>query len=334
VAKQGEHGISWTDETWNPIRGCSRVSEGCRNCYAEALAARFSNLGQPYQGLAIMRSDGPHWTGEVAFADRHLEDPIRWRNPRRVFVNSMSDLFHEKVEEEWIEEIFAVMAVAKRHTFQILTKRPERMRQFCDDTTDEGIQRWACIEGRAQRLYAKLHPKEKDVDLWLAVHSPLENVWLGVSVEDQKTADERIPLLLETQAAVRWVSYEPALGPVSIPYFLRTVSTAYAHLPSLDWLVCGGESGPNARPMHPNWARSVRDQCASASVPFHFKQWGEWVAPEQCPCALHSSGAHDYVSDGREHSPGCPNQKQCVVRVGKRLAGDRLDGRRHQDFPK
>ena len=199
--------IEWTDDTWNPTRGCSRVSEGCRNCYAERVAARFSGAGKPYEGLATMTPSGPRWTGKVALIEEHLADPLRWRTPRRIFVNSMSDLFHESVPDEWIDRIFAVMAIARDHTFQILTKRPERMREYLEQVSDErDMQRWARWADIAKSPCAAGMFDELD---W-----PLPNVHLGVSVEDQATADARIELLLQTPAAVRWASYEPALGPL------------------------------------------------------------------------------------------------------------------------
>lgn len=170
--------IEWTDASWNPVRGCTRVSEGCRHCYAEAVAARFSGEGQPYEGLATQTQAGPRWTGKLMFVERHLEDPLRWRKPRTVFVNSMSDLFHEDMPDEWIERIFRVMATAREHTYQILTKRPKRMRDFM-----------------------RLHRT------W----SILPHIWLGVSAEDQKTWNDRVDTLLETPAAHHFVSIEPLL---------------------------------------------------------------------------------------------------------------------------
>jgi protein gp37 len=237
--------IEWTNATWNPLRGCTRVSEGCRNCYAERVAARFSDVGQPFHGFAerVRGIRNPEtkqgtfvnisrWTGEVELVEKQLEDPLRWKKPRRIFVNSMSDLFHEKVQEEWLAKIFKVMVDSPRHTFQILTKRPERMLEVMKGFTEFSTP----FRGK-----------------------PLPNVWLGVSVEDQATADERIPLLNQTPAAVRWVSYEPALGPVDF-YGTR-----------IDWLVCGAESGPGARPMDIEWARSAKRQCGY-DVPFFMKQ--------------------------------------------------------------
>ena len=262
----GDHtGIEWTDATWNPIRGCSRVSEGCRHCYAERVAARFSGPGLPYEGLAVMRDGEPRWTGKTQMIWKHLEDPLRWRRPRRIFVNSMSDLFHEDLAPDWIGRIFAIMAAAPQHTFQILTKRPRRMHGFVAGPSSD--------------------PKAANIG-W-----PLPNVWLGVSAENQATADERIPLLLETPAAVRFVSAEPLLGAIDLD----------VHGPELDWLIVGGESGPGARPMQPEWARSLRDQCVDAGVAFFFKQWGE----------------HDELG----------------LRVGKKRAGRLLDGREWNEFP-
>ena len=207
--------IEWTDETWNPVTGCTKVSPGCDHCYAERVTERFHGKG------AFERI--------VLHPDR-LDKPLHWRKPRKVFVNSMSDLFHEQVPDTFIGLVWQVMAETPQHTFQILTKRHARMRSF--------LRQWPNYE-------------------------PLPNVWLGVSVEDQKWADIRVPALIQTPAAVRFLSCEPLLGPVRIGY-----------MSLLDWVIVGGESGPGARPMHPDWARDLRDQCEAAGVPFLFKQWG------------------------------------------------------------
>lgn len=236
--------IEWTDATWNPIRGCSRVSEGCRNCYAERQAARFSGKGQAYEGLVRIANGHPQWTGKVEFVERHLMDPLRWKEPKRIFVNSMSDLFHEGVSNDWLQRIFQVMAKAQQHVFQVLTKRPERMRSYMHD--------------------------------WRPVERVFPNVWLGVSVEDQKTADERIPLLLQTPAALRWVSAEPLLGDIQLPEeaFVCPANEPHQICPCLDWVVVGGESGPGARPMDIEWARSIVAQCEERSVSVFVKQLG------------------------------------------------------------
>jgi protein gp37 len=239
--------IEWTDQTWNPVRGCSRVSAGCVHCYAERIAARFCRggagvgRGGPFGGFAKSTPDGPRWTGRVELIPEKLEQPLHWKRPRRVFVNSMSDLFHEKLDGDDIGKVFAVMAQAERHTFQVLTKRPQRMLDFVNLWTG------SYITGRV-----------------------LPNVWLGVSVEDQATADERIPLLLQTPAAVRFVSYEPALGPVDLRVYLGLV-TLY-RVPF--WIIIGGESGPGARPFDLAWAQSVIEQCKAAGVACFVKQLG------------------------------------------------------------
>ena len=234
--------IEWTDVTWNPIRGCSRVSEGCRNCYAERQAARWTGPGQPYDGLV---SEGK-WTGQIRLIWSALDLPLRWRKPRRVFVNSMSDLFHERLPDEIIGRIFDVMAMAEHHTFQVLTKRAARMRDL--------LARWEANPGDQPR------------------RTSFSNIWLGVSVENQATADKRIPLLLQTPAAVRWVSYEPALESVNLWSFLAQGSAV--ELRGLDWLVVGGESGPGARPFDVAWARSTIAQGRAAGVPVFVKQLG------------------------------------------------------------
>lgn len=246
--------IEWADTVWNPTVGCSKVTEGCRNCYAERMANRLQAMGRPeYQGLV---DDQGHWTGLVNSVDERLGEPLRWKQPRRVFVNSMSDLFHENVTDWFIYTVFAYMFEAKNHTFMVLTKRPERMKSFMETSYPS---------------WTKGFPR---------------NVWLGVSVEDQKSADERIHHLLRTPAQVRFVSCEPLLGPVDIREYLisgytELDGTAGHKVPALDWVICGGESGPDARPMHPGWARSLRDQCQDAGVPFFFKQWGEWILKDQ-----------------------------------------------------
>lgn len=264
--------IEWTDATWNPVTGCTKVSEGCLNCYIERTP--------PFR-MAHRKFDKPGIggaTGVKLYSDR-LAMPLRWRKPRRVFVNSLSDLFHEHIPDAFIAETFAVMAMAGQHTFQILTKRPGRMRSLLAGARSNGF-----MDRMATAVLARGGRG--------GVEWPLRNVWLGVSVESQKWADVRIPLLLNTPAAVRWLSCEPLLGPVQLPFVDETDhctcyggSTIYGHEPrcgmepgpawgNLHWVVVGGESGPGARPMEPEWAWSLRDQCVLAGVPFFFKQWG------------------------------------------------------------
>ncbi len=295
-------GISWTDATWNPLRGCSRVSAGCVHCYAETVAARFSGSGQPYEGLVHRITRG--WNGKLRFVEDALEQPLRWARPRLIFVNSMSDLFHENVPDAWIDRIFAVMALALRHTFQVLTKRPERMLAYMNMRTDN---REHAI---SEQMRVISHGRDPGLP-----ELPLPNVWLGVSVEDQTAADLRIPLLLQCSAAVRWLSCEPLLGPVDLDRVLWPNKNGHrgehsGELGQIDWVVAGGESGPGARPMQPVWARTLRDACVQAGVPYYFKQWGEW-APA-----------------------GAAAGSERLVRVGKRKAGSLLDGVDHKAWPR
>lgn len=245
------------------------------NCYAENVAARFSNPGQPYEGLAKLvtidkgkptEHTDARWTGKLMFVEKHLQDPIRWQKPRRIFVNSMSDLFHDGVEEEWLNRIYAVMAFARKHTFQILTKRPKRMLEELRrlSRSIEPIERAARDMGFTFKWQPPLETKEYSLLPW-----PIPNIWHGVSVEDQETADERIPILMETPSAVRWISYEPALGPVTFQRWL-TVTRQRPHM--LDWIVYGGESGIGFRPDDPSWARGTRCECKNAGVSFYYKQ--------------------------------------------------------------
>jgi len=358
-------GIEWTDATWNPIRGCSRVSEGCRNCYAEKVAGRFRGPGLPYEGLTAIVNGSAKWNGSIQFVEERLLDPLKWRKGRRIFVNSMSDLFHENVTDEMLDRIFAVMALCPQHTFQVLTKRPERMLAYLTEPS------------RTNRVWMEF-PWVPPSGINLGVPAPLwplPNVWLGVSVENQKAADERIPLLLQTPAAVRFISAEPLLGAVDIYLYINGDFVAgmsdedcahWPHMresmqkarktwmdrgfPLLDWVICGGERGPGARPMHPGWARGLRDQCVAAGVPFFFKQWGEWA-----PYASKFAGDRDetgkwdtavnpgggdtaevaITSDGVATNYTCNLESGfwCVSRVGKKAAGHLLDGVEWHQFP-
>ncbi|HEV7523031.1 MAG TPA: phage Gp37/Gp68 family protein [Candidatus Angelobacter sp.] len=327
--------IEWTDATWNPIRGCTRVSDGCRNCYAERVAIRFSGKGQAYDGLAKITNGHPQWTGKVAFVEKHLNDPLKWKEPRRIFVNSMSDLFHEQLSDECVQKIFKVMCQAKQHVFQVLTKRPKRMLEF--------LSRWNSMT----RDFGPLYP-----NTW-----PQKHIWLGVSCENQATADERIPLLLQTPAATRWISAEPLLGPIDLHRggftLLEPVKSPSGQpWPGLNWVVAGGESGPGARPMHPDWARSLRDQCKAAGVAFFFKQWGEFadLTNEPDGSELHEKSTHDLIfsADGKTFGAGYRSGRESngmvetgwkknggawMGRIGKKAAGRKLDGFEHSEYP-
>lgn len=249
--------IEWTDATWNVINGCSVVSPGCKHCYAMKQAHRFPIR----QGLTERTAGGMVWTGDVRFHEPFLDMPLRWKRPRRIFVCAHGDLFHEKVPDEWIDRVFAVMALAPQHQFQVLTKRPERARVYLTSL----VRRTLILDGQT-RPASPLWNKITEPALREALDKrPLSNVWLGTSVEDQKRADERIPELLASPAAIRWLSCEPLLGPIQLRGWLVPD-------PGIDWVVVGGESGPGARPMHSDWVRAIRDQCEHDKVPFFCKQ--------------------------------------------------------------
>lgn len=271
--------IEWTDVSWNPVRGCSRVSAGCENCYAENVARRFSGPGMPYEGLVRIK-DGKaraQWNGTVRFVAERLADPLTWKKPKRVFVNSMSDLFHDGVSFEQIAAIFGAMAACPQHTFQVLTKRPERARAFFrwyEGESGAGGSPYAAVyEARSVLAHTGM-PHVRDALSGAQEDWPLANVWLGVSVEDQRSADERIPHLLECPAAVRWVSYEPALEAVDFRCAAFNGADSFSAMAGIDWIVVGGESGPGARPFDLAWARSVIAQCAEAGTACFVKQLG------------------------------------------------------------
>jgi protein gp37 len=350
--------IEWTDSTWNPVRGCSKVSAGCQNCYAMAVAARFSGKGLPYEGLAIITGSGPQWTNKVVCVEDRLLVPLQWRKPRRIFVNSMSDLFHKDIPDEFIWKVFAVMASAGRngHTFQILTKRPERMREMLRDP--KALHNIVCeAEGIASEN-GWCHMGEDDFTY------PLPNVWIGVSVEDQKTADERIPHLLNTPAAVRFLSCEPLLGPVDLQ-LTKLEYDPVQHLGGnvmipqrkdlLHWIIAGGESGLGARAIHPDWVRSLRDQCRAYGTTFHFKQWGSheivtgeprrgdvWVTNHRTVGKNRSSDLDIYAVIYQRWEPGdvgaepgrwSPWADALMRPISKKAAGRELDGRTWDEFP-
>jgi protein gp37 len=285
--------IEWTDSTWGPVTGCTEVSPGCDHCYAKTFAERWRGTPGHYfeQGF------------DVQLRPDKLNQPLRWKRPRRIFVNSMSDLFHDSVPDEYIAKVFAVMAATHRHTFQLLTKRHGRMRSLLANP------RFRALVDQARQGY-DWSGSGSDNALFV-LPWPLPNVWLGVSVEDQQWADIRIPALLETPAAVRFLSCEPLLGDLDLTPYLWSdpvrhptggpVEVVQLARGGLHWVIVGGESGRGARPMHPDWARSLRDQCIAAGVPFLFKQWG----------------AHGV--DG--------------FRTSKQAAGRVLDGRTWDEYP-
>jgi protein gp37 len=266
----GKTSIEWTDHSWPIVNGCRRVSAGCQNCYAERLSATRLSQTPKYKGLAVYGKNGPRWTGESRLWVPHLDMPLHLKKPSRIFVADMGDLFYEKVADEDIAAVFGVMAACPQHTFQVLTKRPERMRRWFDSVSNGSHARAWCVGAAARRLEGFTH--SGDLYEW-----PLPNVWLGTSVEDQATADERIPHLLETPAAVRFLSAEPLLGPVQLhPGDLGCVDHLASTFgnPLINWIIVGGESGPGARHMDLAWARGMVEQCEAAGVACFVKQLG------------------------------------------------------------
>lgn len=345
--------IEWADATVNAVNGCSVISPGCTNCYAMKQAHRFPIR----QGLTRKTNGGMVWTGEVRLSETQLLLPLRWKRPRRIFWNAHGDLFHDAVPDEWIDSLFAVCALTPQHRHLILTKRSKRMREYMEQSSGriaDAIQPLRTDNNRSVGPVPHVLPGR----LWW----PLPNVWLGVSVEDQARADERIPDLLATPAAVRWLSCEPLLGPVNLNHvkMVDYVTEGGGSVqgwesalngkrfdewsdgdsdgwPKLDWIVAGGESGPGSRPMHPDWARSLRDQCASAGVPFFFKQWGEWCPSQGTDCDVGRWSSEEVRYDGYDWrgamSSGEVPLYDTMNRVGKARAGRLLDGRLHDDFP-
>lgn len=358
-------GIAWCD----PLYGCTPASPGCAHCYAARQAAR---LGKLTEGT----HQGGKWTGKLNLFAERMEQALRWKQPSRIFVASMSDLFHEAVPAEFLDEVFSVMALAGWHTFILLTKRPYRMLEYIGGVSSEPID----------------SPRDRTVfDPWRAVHGgeygqriwPLPNVVLMTTIEDQSRADERMPAMA-TLDHLGWrtgVSIEPMLGPVDLgkwigkndgmgrcdvcgqPYAEAHPNGCHARCanlacprgndgewyasasfrPALSWVICGGESGPNARPMHPAWAISLRDQCAAAGVPFLFKQHGEW-APHDPEAGIYPSSSNGYLwgticMDGTFYPQTTPwnsergQSEYAMVRVGKHAAGRFLDGKEYNEFP-
>lgn len=336
----GETKIEWASHTWNPISGCTKISTGCQNCYAERMSKRLAGrCGYPL--------DDPF---KVTLHPEKLEQPLHWTKPRKIFVNSMSDLFHDDVPDEFIARVWWVMGQCagyldhsryKGHTFMILTKRSERMREW--------LRGWADQEKRKQWVesFGEIYDWQSGPKYWPDV---LNNVWLGVSVENQAAVDERIPLLLQTPAAVRFISAEPLLGPIvlkrkavdeheviqatligDLDEYSRAVERG------IDWVIAGGESGLKARPMHPDWVRSLRDQCQAAEVPFFFKQFGEFIQVGECMNESDDTKFYNAKNVQRLNLNGGMRYHGAgaiyVKRVGKKAAGRELDGREWSETP-
>lgn len=313
--------IEWTDATWNVITGCSIESPGCTNCYAMKLAGTRLRNHPSRAGLTKGSAAGPVWTGEVRFNGQWLQQPLQWKRGRLIFPAAHSDLFHPAVQDDWLDLIFAVMAItAKRHTYQCLTKRPARAAEYLRELMTPAGQRR--IEAAARALG---HTFEFQGALLLAL--PLFNVMIGASVENQRYADERLPHMRDVAVLGwrTWVSYEPALAAVD-----------WAGWQFLTWIVSGGESGPNARPHHPDWHRATRDYCALNGIAYHFKQWGAWAPGRPGDRTadglwMHTNGDTFGPVEGEPFYPAPLSSH--MVRIGKKAAGRLLDGVEHNGFP-
>jgi len=277
--------IEWTDKTWNPVSGCSKVSSGCKNCYADAMFTRFKKQWGEFN--------------DVKCHEDKLSEPFRLKKPSKIFVNSMSDLFHEKVPFEFIDKVMGVIIENPRHIFQVLTKRPEiAVRYFAS---------------RIAREAENYFPK---------------NLWLGVSVENQRTADQRIPILLRIPVSVRFLSCEPLLGAINFDDLLKNWNAYDPRMFQINWVIVGGESGKNARPIHPEWVRSILSECLDMSIPFFFKQWGEWIPGDKVP--LDYMKGKDQFQEGKYHDF---SDNYMALKVGKKTAGATLDGKEWKEFP-
>lgn len=344
--------IDWTDATLNFAYGCQQVSEACQNCYAIGTVKRLSLMGHADLAPALhydpsyLATTGPAaWSGKIVLKPERMEQALRWKKPRRIFVNSLSDTFHESIPDDVIGRWWDVMARASQHTFQILTKRPERAAQLVP-------------------TFAERHTS-KDGSTW-----PLKNVWVGTTVENQDAFTARVEHLLAVPAAVHFLSMEPLLGPVNLRKNVRPHRDGRPLWPCsehaldfIDWVICGGESGPNARPMNPEWVRDLRDQCQATGTPFFFKQWGEWgpreggytswpvedagkmTGPWTCVDSTNRKARgevtyHLNPTEGSVHEPVLPGGRRQMAgkimemaKVGKRNAGHLLDGVEHHAWP-
>ena len=310
--------IQWTQATWNPTLGCSKISPGCKNCYAIKDVHRMSFNPNPKvkaanQGLTVVNGNGPNWTGKLRLIPERLDIPTKTRKPTTYFVNSLSDLFHEDLDDDSILEVFRVMQDCPQHRFQVLTKRSKNMLRFMREWEGESI--------------------------W---DGPVENVWLGVSVESRDYLS-RIDHLRQTPAALRFLSLEPLLEDLGdISKYLDVaaeVGDGSGSTGPIDWVIVGGESGPGARPVHIDWIRSIRDQCVVAGVPFFFKQWGEaapWVPGEtkKNSFILLKDGRLGGLEDlDRDARPNFLRRPQIMARLGKKKAGRLLDCRTWDEMP-
>lgn len=303
--------IEWTNETWNPIIGCTKVSPGCDNCYAEKMACRLASMEHnisAYDYRYIVNGtefDKPtKWNGETFFAESQINKPLKRKKPTKYFVCSMGDLFHKSVSFQDVTGIIEIIEKCKQHTFQILTKRPERMKEYFDLLLNGALD------------YTKL------------AALPIKNLWLGVTAENQEQAENRIPVLLQIPAKVHFVSIEPMLSFIdlmpAIFYEFEGWKLGIENPPKIDWVICGGESGHKARLINPGWVETLRDQCKKLRIPFFFKQWGEHL-PIMDPSELKKYPLSKLVEK---------HEWQTVfAKIGKKKAGSLLDGKEYNEMP-
>ena len=295
------HAISWLNvpgykpETWNPIVGCSHASPGCDHCYAE----RDANSGrlQQFERYQEVITAGK-WNGRTVLHEPTLLKPLRWSKPRAIFVGSMTDLFHDATPREWIDQVLAIAALCPQHIFIVLTKRAKAMHTYLSRSEAHFMAAWGNCA--TQLLGSRSAAAPRKPRAW-----PLPNLWLGVTAENQPAAKQRIPLLLDTPAAVRFISAEPLLGPLNLPYAAYTGAESFQACGQLDWVIAGGESGPGARALSADWLRYLRADCITARIPFFFKQWGS--------------------NRGTAH--------ECDGYSALRNGGDILDGQQHHAWP-
>lgn len=330
--------IEWTEYTWNPVTGCTPISEGCQNCYAKRMANRL-------RGRCGYPEENPF---KVTLHPERLDEPLKWKKPRRVFVCSMGDLFHEDVPFQFIATVFGVMANSSQNIYIVLTKRPQRMKEFFDWLFSNAAKYYArgyrtvpYDDDRINVLIMNI-ASEYGINLDFMRQWPLFNVWIGVTAENQARADERIPILLQIPAAARFVSVEPMLGPVDLSLsdgvdLSMSVGTGLKPgksylINSLDWVICGGETGPGARPMNPDWVRSLRDQCQASGTKFFFKSWGEWGRRFESGITLNDGLFGYWENDEFQYNAMC-SHGEYMVKVGKKRAGRLLDGRTWDETP-